>query len=118
MISLTIPGHLPSLNETMRMHYRKRMRLKKDMKWALMCAYGTPLPDGKRKRICHLVITVYQKTRRFDEDNLHGACKPVIDCLKEMGFIYRDSPKWLDLDIRQAIDHKNPRVEIELEELP
>jgi hypothetical protein len=35
-----------------------------------------------------------------------------------MGFIYQDSPKWLDLDIRQALDHKNPRVEIELEELP
>ena len=118
MIALTIPGQLPSLNETMRMYYRKRMRLKKDMKWSLICAYGMPLPDGKRQRLCHLVITVYQKTRRFDEDNLHGACKPVIDCLKEMGFIYQDSPKWLDLDIRQALDHKNPRVEIELEELP
>jgi len=117
MIALMIPGRLPSLNEMLRMHYRKQMRLKKDMKWVLTCAYGTPLPDGNRKRLCHLVITVYQKTRRFDEDNLHGACKPVIDCLKEMGFIYRDSPKWLDLDIRQALDHKKPRIEIEIEEL-
>jgi Holliday junction resolvase RusA-like endonuclease len=118
MIALTIPGQLPSLNKMLRTHWAKRAKLKKDMRWILMCAYGTPPPDGNRKRLCHLVITVYQKTRRFDEDNLHGACKPVIDCLKEMGFIYRDSPKWLDLDIRQALDHKKPRIEIEIEELP
>jgi Holliday junction resolvase RusA-like endonuclease len=118
-ICLTIPGRLPSLNEMLRMHWAKRRRLKKDMAWGLMLSAGQPLSAhvGTRKRLCHVVIIVYQKTRRFDEDNLAGACKPVIDCLKEMGFIYRDSPKWLDLDIRQAIDHKNPRVEIEVEEL-
>jgi Holliday junction resolvase RusA-like endonuclease len=117
VISLTIPGRLPSLNETLRTHWQKRRRLKKAMKWQIICAYETPPPDGNRERRCHLVLTVYQKTRRFDEDNLHGACKDLIDCLKEMGFIYRDSPKWLDLDIRQAIDHENPRVEIEIEEV-
>ena len=117
MIRLTIPGRLPSLNETLRMHWAKRAKIEQNMKWSLIFSCHGTIPDGKRERLCHLVITVYHPTRRFDEDNLHGACKPVIDCLKEMGFIYRDSPKWLDLDIRQTIDRKNPRVEIEIEEI-
>jgi Holliday junction resolvase RusA-like endonuclease len=114
MINLTIPGRLPSLNETMRMHWAKRAKLKDGMAWILATS-GQPRPDYGRKY--HAVITVYQKTRRFDKDNLYGACKPVIDALKESGYIYRDSPDWLDLDIRQELDHGNPRVEIELEKL-
>jgi Holliday junction resolvase RusA-like endonuclease len=114
MISLTIPGRLPSLNETMRMHWAKRTELKDGMAWILATSGHQHPTYGSR---CRAVITVYQKTRRFDEDNLHGACKPVIDALRATGYIYRDSPDWLDLEIRQELDHKNPRVKIEIEEL-
>jgi len=113
-ISLTIPGRLPSLNETLRMHWGKRKRIKENMAWHLATS-GRPRPAHGRR--CRVKLTVYQKTRRFDEDNLHGACKPVIDALRESGYIYRDSPEWLEQEIRQALDHENPRVEIELEEL-
>ena len=115
MITLTIPGRLPSLNETLRMHWGKRGRMKKDMAWHLAVS-GQSRPAYGAK--CRAVITVYQKTRRFDKDNLYGACKPIIDALKETGYIHNDSMPWLDLDVQQALDHKNPRVEIEIEELP
>jgi len=113
-IRLTIPGRLPSLNEMLRMHWAKRKRIQEDMAWHLATSGHQHPTNGLR---CHAMITVYQKTRRFDEDNLHGACKSVIDALRSTGYIYRDSPEWLDLDIRQELDHKNPRVEIEIKEM-
>jgi Holliday junction resolvase RusA-like endonuclease len=114
VITLTIPGRLPSLNENLRAHWAKRARAKDDMSWHLAMS-GQPRPKTKK---CRAALTVYQKTRRFDEDNLHGACKPVIDALKETGYIWRDSPEWLELKIRQELDHVNPRVEIVIEVLP
>ena len=112
-IHFTILGRLPSLNEMLRTHWAKRLRAKNAMSWE-MATSGQPRPEGER---CRVGIVVYQKTRRFDEDNLHGACKPVIDALRESGYIYRDSPKWLELEIRQELDHEDPRVEIVIEEI-
>ena len=113
-IALTIPGRLPSLNEMLRMHWAQRIRIKDNMAWVLATS-GQPHPSSLH---CRVKLTVYHPTRRFDEDNLHGACKPILDAMREAGYIYRDSPKWLELEIKQALDHKNPRVEIEVEELP
>jgi Holliday junction resolvase RusA-like endonuclease len=114
-INLTIPGRLPSLNETLRMHWAKRAKIVDGMEWILATS-GQRRPAYGLK--CRVKLVVYQKTRRFDVDNVHGACKPVLDALRKTGFIYRDSPDWLDLEIKQVLDHKNPRVEIEVEELP
>jgi len=69
-----------------------------------------------KKKKQAISIIVYQPFRRFDEDNLVGATKLLVDALRETGFIYRDSPKWLKREVRQEIDRKNPRVEITVEE--
>jgi Holliday junction resolvase RusA-like endonuclease len=93
-----------------------RTRKNEKLMWIVYIAAGR-VEGNKNPRLCHLVITIYQKTRRYDEDNVHGACKGLIDCLRKLGYIYHDSLDWLDLDIRQALDHKNPRIEIEIEDL-
>ena len=47
-----------------------------------------------------------------------GSLKILIDAMRDIGLIYRDSPKWLKVDKPiQKLDHKNPRVEIAIEEL-
>jgi Holliday junction resolvase RusA-like endonuclease len=119
MIRLTLPGVIPSLNQRERMHWAKRARSKQAMLWAIRSSYGKPFPkrDIGRQRKCRVAIHVYHKTRRMDIDNLHGAIKPIIDILRQNGFIYNDSWKWLDLGLTQGIDKDNPRVDIRIEEV-
>jgi Holliday junction resolvase RusA-like endonuclease len=99
------------------MYWRRRVRIKNDWIKALWVEGGAFLPRIREKKRYRASIMVYQPTRRFDKDNLHASCKLVIDALRELNFIYNDSPKWLDLDIQQDLDHDNPRVEISIEEL-
>jgi len=115
-VAFTIPGPLPSLNKLMRMHWAKRRRLKVDYKRELWMQGGIHDIFNVLKRKQAISIIVYQPFRRFDEDNLVGATKPLVDALRETGFIYRDSPRWLKRKVRQEIDRKNPRVEITVEE--
>jgi Holliday junction resolvase RusA-like endonuclease len=65
-----------------------------------------------------LSTTIYWKTRSLDEDNAMGSLKIMIDAMRDIGLIYRDSPKWLEVKKPvQMIDHEDPRVEIQLEEI-
>ena len=113
-MNLTIPGQLPSLNKLLNMHWAKRMRLNETYIWEIITTIGRKKELIKKKRT--VKIMVYHKTRRFDEDNLHGAIKGIIDALRKTDWIYNDSPRWLKLDLSQAIDHENPRTEIRIEE--
>jgi len=115
-LTFTIPGPLPSLNKLLRMHWAKRRQLKNDYKRELWVQGGTRDTPHAKKRRQAISITVFQPFRRFDEDNLVGATKLLVDALREVGFIYRDSPRWLRREVRQEIDRKNPRVEITVEE--
>jgi len=110
-IEHTIPGALPSLNQLLRFHWAKRKRLK-DQYLLFLPARARVLKKKMRVSIC-----VYQPTRRFDIDNLYGSVKILIDSLRKNKLICQDSPKWLDLELTQAIDRENPRTEIEIEEV-
>ena len=57
---------------------------------------------GKRS-VC---ITIWRK-RLLDKDNLVGGCKQIIDVLKDLGLIYDDSPKYLDLKVEQNLCGKD-----------
>jgi Holliday junction resolvase RusA-like endonuclease len=111
---ITIPGALPPLGKLMRMHWAKRNRINNDWTLEISCQTERCKLRKTEKRL--VKIMVYHKTRRFDEDNLHGAVKGIIDALRKTNWIYNDSPRWLDLKLDQAIDHENPRVEIRIEE--
>ena len=116
VIRIVIPGQLPSLNNTMTWHWSKRRAKKKEYFYFIRQSYGAPLPFKRRKeaRVAYVSIVVYQKTRRFDRDNLYGALKPVIDVLRESGFIYNDSERWLRSIYEQKIDRNDPRIEIKI----
>ena len=119
MINLTIQTLPPSLNRLERMHWAVKKKLRKTFAQELHHAWwesGDPVKDGPRKM--RLTTTIYWKTRRLDEDNAMGSLKIIIDAMRDVGLVYRDSPKWLEVKKPiQKLDHKSPRVEIEIEEL-
>lgn len=114
-MKFTIFTELPSANKRERMHWAARERLNNTILteiWVEKLNQGifAGEPEKKKKSV---TVTIYHRTRRFDEDNI-SAIKPVLDALRKLGLIYNDSPKWLDLSVVQEIDHKNPRTEIEI----
>jgi hypothetical protein len=54
----------------------------------------------------YLDITV-EHIRIYDKDNLYGACKPVIDCIKNLKLIRNDSPEHVELTVTQEKSHEN-----------
>jgi Holliday junction resolvase RusA-like endonuclease len=118
-MKFTILTELPSANKLLRMHWAKRRQIKAVILtelWVQKLGQGI-FNTGERKKIKKSVlITIYHRTRRFDKDNAYAAVKPVVDCLRQLGLIYNDSPRWLDLGVCQELDHKNPRTEVEIKE--
>jgi len=56
------------------------------------------IPNGvHHDNFRYVSITVYHKNyaRFYDQDNLIGGCKPVVDCLKELGWIFDDTRNWV-----------------------
>ena len=104
MIHITVPTIPPSANE-LRRKYRnpfayRRMR----QQWEHALAYGVlcarhrrelieQAKAGKRMRV---EIAVYHRGT-FDEDNMVAALKPILDGLKNVGYIQDDSAPFLDL---------------------
>lgn len=131
MICLTIYTLPPSLNQLERMHWAKKGRLRALFARELFYADPRPKkiiyrgahlrgmpPEMYRPRKLRLSTTIYWKTRRLDEDNAMGSLKIIIDAMRDVGLIFRDSPKWLRVEKPvQKLDHDHPRVEIEVEEL-
>ena len=119
LIQFVVPGVFPSLNVLLGWHWAKRARHRKDIENAIV------FNDDVRRRMdktsadprkMEVGLTIYQPFRRLDQDNADGSMKPVIDSLKSLGLIYRDSPKWLTKTITQKVDRKNPRVVVEIQE--
>ena len=119
MINLTIPGRLVPHGKLLRMYWRRRTKIKNNLLEEIWAETFDKVNHAEitKPRRCRLNIMVYQPTRRFDKDNLYASCKLIIDALRRLSLIYNDSPKWLDLNVDQDLDHKNPRIEIEIEEI-
>ena len=69
-----------------------------------------PTPDMVRAD-----VTLYTH-QAMDEDNLNARLKFPLDWLQSRGYIVDDSPAHLDLHVGQAVDRKNQRIEVELED--
>jgi Holliday junction resolvase RusA-like endonuclease len=67
----------------------------------------------KRRR----VEIVSFRARYLDKDNLYGGAKVLVDAIRDIGMIVNDSPKWIDLKVRQRLDRANQRTEIKIAEI-
>jgi len=115
MVSLTIPGSLPSLNEY--------IRLERANKWgaAAMKKEATELvaatASGMERVEGPAVVSFrwFVKNRRMDPDNVVFAKKFVLDGLVLAGVLENDSMAHIaGLYDEVAVDRENPRVEVEI----
>ncbi len=104
-----------TLNQLLRMHWRERTRDLESWKWCVLSVAGARPKMAKRCRV-ELKITAYRKALQ-DPDNAVGSCKNLIDALTRIGWLVDDSPAWLHLAVTERIDRKEPRTEVEWEEL-
>jgi hypothetical protein len=116
MLHFSIPGRLPTNNELLRAHWSKRGRLKKSYLNFLRLQLDNPFPEEAAKVRARVHVTAYLR-RRYDEDNLHGGVKVLLDALRAARLIYQDSPRWLDLQVDQYLDRENMRTEIFVKQL-
>jgi len=107
---LTISLPIISGNKLLRMHWSKRAKIQRDYYSAIYVAFPVYLSAPKRKKK-KVVITSYRK-RLLDKDNLYAGAKPLVDALEKAGLIWDDSPKWINLEVKQAVDGKNQRTEV------
>ncbi len=95
--------------------WKAKKRLRARLATEIMASIGVSMfPVAEEKM--RLKVHVYHKTRRLDPDNVVGGLKVTIDAMRDVGLIWRDSPKWLVIDEpKQDIDHDNPRTVLEVE---
>lgn len=114
---IIIPGELPGMNEIIEAAKQHHMQYAKMKKYNTE-AVGWAAKQVPAKKRVFLNITWYCKNRKKDPDNIAAAVKFIWDGLVESGVIENDGWKqnagWTN---RFKVDKKNPRVEIELEEI-
>lgn len=116
-VKFTILYNIPSNNEIIAMNRWAKKRSRIQLGWAFKAALmeiGWQKP--RHGFSCRGTITSF-RGRFLDPDNLAGGCKILIDAMKDVGLIFRDSPKWWLPEFKQNLDRMNPRTEIEIERI-
>lgn len=83
-------------------HWAAYKRLLQEWEWRLAGALPKSRRWQHRDRVFRVTITSYRR-RLLDPDNLVHGCKPVLDAIKRLGLIRDDSPRWLDLEVKQEL---------------
>lgn len=107
MITITVPLVPPSPNVLKRKyrdpHAYKALR----DQWEHDLAFGVSSSREKlelmtqaRRGKVRLDITVHHPGV-YDPDNLVGSLKPVLDALRNVGYIFNDTPMWMEFHVEQ-----------------
>ena len=112
-----VPPSANELNVKYRSHFAYRdlrVAWEKDLKFSTHGAQETQelKSQAKNHEKLKLSIRVYRK-RELDYDNLIAGCKPVIDALKNVGYLNDDDSKSMEVEIKQASPFK-PHTVIEI----
>ncbi len=88
-----------------------------DFKKKLLKLWGelpTPMRCGPEKRQVRFIRVLGKGEREMDRDNLAFALKGAQDALRRGGYIYQDSPKWLEVSYEQDGTRRElgPRLEV------
>lgn len=118
--TFTIPGRLPGLNEMIneaRSNRYAAARTKREV--TEMCAW-----EAKRQSVppmtgpIILSVLWVEKDMRRDIDNIAFGCKYLLDSLQLANIIANDGWKQVNgITHRFAVDSKNPRIVVELQEV-
>lgn len=120
-MKFNLPGRLPGLNEIIRAakqgnrNYQPYAKMK-EINTSAVAWTASKLPRNKGK--VNITITWYEKDRRRDPDNVMAGQKFILDGLVVAGIIKNDSQKYInDILHKFRVDRKNPRIEVEIEEV-
>lgn len=97
-------------------HWAVRHRQKRvywDTLSTLMYAREIPKPPAEWPAFATVTVTLHV-FNRMDHDNAHRRLKWVLDWLRGHGYIAGDREDQIELVVRQQIDRKKPRLEIEI----
>lgn len=114
-MKLTIADVPPSLNMLMRLHWWNQHALRK--KWALLVRCQLDGYYLKATVKVRVAVTLCH-ARLYDADNAVGACKVLVDALKDWRLIYDDTKEYLELVVKQEkCAHKRRHTLVEIEAL-
>ena len=118
---LIIKGKLPGLNdlrEAERTHRQAGARLKRSAEELIRWQIKVQL-RGQFERPVRLNYTFYEPNRKRDKDNISGFAHKVIqDSLVKERILKNDGWEYIDSYTDHfAVDKKNPRIEISIEEI-
>ncbi|MCY9764833.1 RusA family crossover junction endodeoxyribonuclease [Paenibacillus alvei] len=116
-MKIEIEGELPSMNEIIdaaKSHWSKYKEMK-EVNTNLVAWTAKKLPSVNR---ADFTIIWHCKDQRKDKDNIIAGQKFIFDGLREAGVIGNDGWKQIgDVTHRFEVDARNPRIEIEIEEV-
>lgn len=100
---IELEGWLPpaELSPNARVHWRKAHRCKQLVYIHVGAAgllRGWPRQESGRRR---LTITMH-RPRLLDTDNAYAICKAVVDAVVREGWLVDDSPRYVDIAVRQV----------------
>jgi len=124
VIRIDVPGIPPSPNVTRRRAFSYFVYRDLRKRW-VRDIFAKTDPRDRRLLIeaaqvqkMRVRLTIFH-SRDFDEDNLQACQKPVLDAMRELGYLKDDSRKWLQLE--RALQVRCTRAEahtlIEIEPL-
>lgn len=100
MVEVFVPKIVIGLNEHKGQHWSYYHRIKKGWLNTLRLMLRTGEHNNEFR---YVEIIAYHDSRRnfLDDDNFRGGCKPVVDCLKNLGWIKDDSLNWVKVEYDQ-----------------
>ena len=119
MISITVPGDLPALNEIIdaaKYGWQKYCRIKKlNTKKVMYSAMGECI---KPFRFVDIEVTWYCKDKRKDKDNIAAGMKFILDGLVAARVIPNDTWEYVNsFSHHFEVDKNDPRIEVVVEEV-
>lgn len=116
-----IKGTLPGLNEYIDAERESRYKaaaMKKQVQRTIALVCRAQHPKAHFTKPVRIHYTWYEKDLRRDCDNIAFAKKFIQDAFVRAGILIDDSRRYITgFTDNFAVDRKNPRVEIEMEEL-
>ncbi|MCI0659022.1 MAG: hypothetical protein L0170_18365 [Acidobacteria bacterium] len=116
-VAFVIPRRVPpSANQLRGKKYRHPndyQRLRQTWEWevaAALSAVERALLKAEAEKHCIRVKITIVRRSELDYDNLVGGCKPVVDALKNVGFLKDDSPRWARVEYYQAAKNTTPHT--------
>ena len=97
---ITLPIKVESRNKLDRQHWAVKRKAKQTYQLFIRNQMRLQKIKAAEQKKYKLVILSYRK-KKLDYDNLVGGCKHLIDALIEEGFIFDDSPDYVDLKVEQ-----------------